>query len=145
MAEEKKAEEQKPEEKKPEEKKAPEKKAEAKPAAEVKAKESAKPKEEAKPGEAKKRKLVKGRHASAIKRHRQSLKRAARNQTAFSSLKTSMKKVRQAVLSKDGKAAGELLKAAMSSLHKAASRGIIHPRNASRHIARLSSLVNSAA
>lgn len=118
------------EEKKAEEKKAPEKKAAA-----------AKPATEAKPEEAKKRKLIKGRHHSAIKRHRQSLKRATRNQSVHSAVKTAMKKVHQAVVSKNANLAQSSLRTAMSLLHHAASQGIIHHRNASRHVARLSSLV----
>jgi small subunit ribosomal protein S20 len=91
-------------------------------------------------GEAKKRKLVKGRHKSAIKRHRQSLKRAERNQSAFSSVRTAMKKVKQAVASKDAAQIRETLRSAMSLLHKASSKGLIHSRNASRQISRLSVL-----
>lgn len=92
------------------------------------------------PGEAKKRKLVKGRHKSAIKRHRQSLKRAERNQAVVSSVRTAMKKVKQAVASKDAAQIQTSLRTAMSLLHRAAAKGIIHHQNASRHIARLSSL-----
>jgi len=99
--------------------------------------------EEEKPaaaGEAKKKKLVKGRHKSAIKRHRQSLKRAKSNQTIISSVRTAMKKVKQAAVTKDAAQIQTSLRSAMSLLHRAASKGIIHHRNASRHIARLSSL-----
>lgn len=86
---------------------------------------------EAKPAEAKKRKLVKGRHASAIKRHHQSVKRGERNRKVLSVIRSTIKKVR------DGRAP---LREAVSVLHRAASRGVLHPRNASRHISRLASL-----
>lgn len=92
-------------------------------------------------GAAKKRKVPKGRHLSAIKRHRQSVKRAKRNQTARSATRTSVKKVLQAVQKKDAPLAQSLLKQAISHLHRAASKGYLHTRNASRHIGRLSSLV----
>lgn len=93
-------------------------------------------------GEAKKRKVPKGRHLSAIKRHRQSLKRADRNQTALSAVKTAIKKVKQAVVAKDAARIQTSLRTAMSLLHRAASKGILHHRNAARHIARLSTLAH---
>lgn len=92
-------------------------------------------------GTAKKRKVPKGRHLSAIKRHRQSVKRAVLNRTARSATRTSVKKVLQAVQKKDAALAQSLLKQAASHLHRAASKGYLHARNASRHIGRLSSLV----
>ena len=92
-------------------------------------------------GAAKKRKVPKGRHLSAFKRHRQSVKRAALNKNARSATRTSVKKVLQAVQKKDATLAQTLLKQAISQLHRAASKGYVHARNASRHIGRLSSLV----
>ncbi len=94
-------------------------------------------------GAAKKRKLVKGRHRSAIKRQRQNLKRAARNQTVLSLVKSTVKKVQTAVAKKDKKLAEQTLRLANSLLFKVAHRGVIHHRNAARRLARLSSLVNS--
>lgn len=110
--------------------------ADEKQAAEVKP--EAKP--ETKKGEVKK-KLIKGRHHSAIKRHRQSLKRAAVNQTVHSAVRTAIKKVRLAVVAKNRAEAETNLKTAVSLLHRAAMKGILHHRNASRHVARLSSMV----
>ena len=138
-----------------EEKKAPDTKDAKEPQAAKEAKkEKAKPAEakaaevktaEGKPAEAKKRKLVKGRHHSAIKRHRQSLKRAVQNRATLSAMKTAVKKVHQAVTSKDKGLAQTQLKTAMSLLHRAASHGVIHHRNASRQIARLSQRIAKAA
>lgn len=91
--------------------------------------------------EAKKRKLIKGRHASAIKRHRQSVTRAVRNKSTLSTLRTSIKRVIQAVRDKDSGQAKTALRNTVSLLHKAAGKNVIHQGNASRHIARLSSLV----
>jgi small subunit ribosomal protein S20 len=88
-----------------------------------------------------KRKVPKGRHLSAIKRHRQSLRRQERNIVARSSMRTAVKKVMQAVEKKDATLAKDLLKQAMSQLHRAASKGLVHYRNAARHISRLSSMV----
>jgi len=91
----------------------------------------------------KKRAIPKGRHQSQFKRERQNLKRQARNLTLKSALKTAVKKLREAISQKNKKQAQELLTAASRTLQKAASKGIIHSRNAARHIARLSSSVHS--
>ena len=98
---------------------------------------------EAKTGTAKKRKLVKGRHRSAIKRQRQSVKREAKNRGVHSNLRTAVKKVQQAVTQKNKELADQTLRLAASLLHKAGNKGIIHHRNAARHVARLASLVSA--
>jgi small subunit ribosomal protein S20 len=82
-------------------------------------------------------------HKSALKRHRQSLKRNARNVAVKSSLKTSIKKVREAVTEKDAGRARELLVEATRSLDKAASKGVVHKNNAARRISRLAQRVNA--
>ncbi len=89
-----------------------------------------------------KKKLPKGRHISQIKRERQSLLRHARNVTIKSSVKTYIKKVKDAVAQKDKALATTLLKEAARMIQKTASKGVLHARNASRKISRLSSLVN---
>lgn len=101
--------------------------------------------EEKKAADTKKKKLVKGRHKSAIKRHRQSLKRQERNRSFISEMRSAMKKVRQAVAKKEAAVTGPALKRATSLLHKAAAKGIIHKKNASRNISRLSSLTTKSA
>ena len=90
----------------------------------------------------KKVKLIKGRHASAIKRHRQSVKRAVANQTMLGALKTITKRVRQAITKKDKAGAKQALELAMKAFYRAASSGVIHRRNASRHVSRLSQHVS---
>ncbi|MBI2082821.1 MAG: 30S ribosomal protein S20 [Deltaproteobacteria bacterium] len=94
-----------------------------------------------KAGQAAKRRLPKGRHRSTIKRQRQNLKRALQNQSVSSALKTIARKVRDAVRQKSQEKAKQFLKEAMSLYSKAAGKGVVHARHASRHIARLSSLV----
>ncbi len=74
---------------------------------------------------------------SAEKRHRQSLKRKARNTHWRSTVKTAMKKAREAVESKDPAKVEEVLRTTEKTLKRAASKGVIHARNASRHVARL--------
>lgn len=74
---------------------------------------------------------------SAEKRNRQALKRRARNTTVRTSVKGALKKAREAISTKDAAKTGDALKDAVRTLSKAASKGVIHPRNASRRIARL--------
>jgi len=90
----------------------------------------------------KKKKLVKGRHASQIKRQKQSVKIHTRNVSIKSSIKTAIKKVREAVGAKNKDQAITLLKEAARSLQKGSSKGVLHARNVARKISRLSSLVN---
>jgi len=97
------------------------------------------------PGGAKKRKLIKGRHISAIKRHRQNVKRADRNHLVISQLKSVAKKVRAAVGQKDAATVQGALREAMSAFAKAEAKGVIHKKTASRRISRLSQLVQKSA
>lgn len=94
-----------------------------------------------KPGEAKKRKLAKGRHRSTIKRHRQNLRHASRNRQVRRRLKAAVKKIYEAMRGKDKGAAEVALRSVNSLFDRAVSSGVLHHRNASRHIARLSTAV----
>jgi small subunit ribosomal protein S20 len=78
---------------------------------------------------------------SAEKRNRQRIKRRARNQFHLSTMRTYVKRVRAALEAKDGKIA-EALKAAIQVIDKAASKGVIDKKNASRKISRLTKAVN---
>ncbi len=82
-------------------------------------------------------------HKSAIKRHKQSLVRAARNRAARSRVKNSIKAVRRAIQENNTEVAGQALVAATSVLDKAASKGSIHWKQAARKISRLSKAVNA--
>jgi small subunit ribosomal protein S20 len=82
-------------------------------------------------------------HKSAIKRIKQNARRNARNRHVTSTLKTYIKRVRQAVEAKDKEAATAALKAAIPIIDSSASKGVIHRSNASRNVSRLSRLVNS--
>jgi small subunit ribosomal protein S20 len=79
--------------------------------------------------------------ASAEKRNRQRIKRRARNQFHLSTMRTYVKRVRTAIEAKDGKAA-DLLKAAIAVIDKAASKGVIDKKSASRKISRLTKTLN---
>jgi len=80
---------------------------------------------------------------SAQKRNRQALKRRARNQAVRTQVKSAVKKAREALASKDPARIQEALRAAARTLDKAASKGVLHPRNASRRIARLATAAQS--
>ncbi len=81
-------------------------------------------------------------HKSALKRHRQSLKLRARNRIMKTKVKNSIKAVREAVEQKDKEAASLALQQATSTLDKAATKKVIHWRNAARRISRLNVAVN---
>ncbi|BCS87062.1 30S ribosomal protein S20 [Pseudodesulfovibrio sediminis] len=81
-------------------------------------------------------------HKSALKRHRQSLKRRARNRISKTRIKNTVKAVREAIEANDVAQAQEALKAATSILDKAARKKIIHQRQAQRRVARLQTAVN---
>ena len=94
-------------------------------------------------GQVKKRRIPKGRHLSVIKRERQSERRRLANVQVRSKINTYVRKVREAVTAKDKAGAIAALKGAMGHLQRAAHGHIIHSRNASRNISRLSRLVHS--
>ena len=83
-------------------------------------------------------------HKSAIKRHKQSLKHAARNRAARTRVKNVVKQVRAAIKADDQAAATQLLSTATSSLDKAATKGVIHWKKAARKISRLAKALNAA-
>ena len=82
-------------------------------------------------------------HKSAIKRIKQNAKRCERNKHVRSTLRTFIKRVREAAAGNDATAAKEALAAAIPVIDSAASKGIIHPNNASRNVSRLTRLVGT--
>ncbi len=82
-------------------------------------------------------------HKSALKRHRQSEKKRIRNTAVKSTIKTSIKGVRESIKDGDAKEAAIRLKKAGSQLDKAVTRGVLHRNNASRKISRLTTAVNT--
>ena len=81
---------------------------------------------------------------SAQKRNRQALKRRARNQAVRTQVKSAVKKAREALASKDPARVQEALRTAARTLYKAASKGVLHKKNASRRIARLAAAAQPA-
>lgn len=76
-------------------------------------------------------------HKSAVKRNRQAQKRRALNLNVREGVKEAVKKVRFAIVAKDPAQTADALKAATKSLSKAATKGVLHPRTASRRVSRL--------
>lgn len=74
---------------------------------------------------------------SAEKRNRQAQKRNARNLAVKGTVKDAIKAAREAISSGDAAKAKTALAAASASLDKAATKGVLHARNASRRIGRL--------
>ena len=77
-------------------------------------------------------------HQSAIKRHRQSLKRRARNTETKSKLRTLIKRARQAIESKNQANATSQIQVVNKELGKAVRKGVIKKNTASRWLSRLS-------
>lgn len=82
-------------------------------------------------------------HKSAAKRARQSVKRSVRKSSIRSGVRTFEKKLRTVLNNKDAESAQKLLNELTSKLDKAAKRGAVHFKAASRKISRLSSQVSS--
>ena len=81
-------------------------------------------------------------HKSAIKRHKQSLRNAARNRTVRTRMKNVIKDVRAAIQQQDSEAAKAALVKATSVMDKAATKGVVHWKNAARKVSRLAKAVN---
>jgi small subunit ribosomal protein S20 len=81
-------------------------------------------------------------HPSADKRNRQREKRTQRNRGIKSSVRTQIKTVRAAIASKDPAAAAKALTEASVALAKAASKGALPKKAASRKVSRLASAVH---
>jgi len=84
-------------------------------------------------------------HKSAKKRARQSLRRRDRNRHDRSEMRTAVKRVRSAVESGENEAARSALTSAESQIRRAATKGLIHWKTASRRISRLTKATNRIA
>ena len=81
-------------------------------------------------------------HPSAEKRNRQRVKRTLRNRSVKSAVRTLLKRVHAALEGKDKDKAQAALKTAVVALDKASSKGVMHPKAASRTVSRLSAQVH---
>lgn len=76
-------------------------------------------------------------HASAEKRHRQSLKRKERNRSAKAAIRTAIKRTFELLDKGDTEGAKAAAKSATSLLDKAFVHGVIHKNSAKRRISRI--------
>lgn len=81
-------------------------------------------------------------HKSAKKRARQSEQRYERNRAVRSRVRTFVKRFQAALAGGEGDAA-QYLRDAEREIRKAASKGVIPTRRASRHVSRLSRSLNA--
>jgi small subunit ribosomal protein S20 len=82
-------------------------------------------------------------HPSAKKRHRQSLKRQARNKHVRSTVRNAVAKAREAG-AEGAEGAAAYARDAERLLRRAASKGVVHPKTASRTASRLWKLLQRA-
>jgi small subunit ribosomal protein S20 len=81
-------------------------------------------------------------HRSAEKRHRQSLKRRARNRHTRATVRNAVRRARKAVGTDEAPAQ---VHQAEKLLRKAASKGVLHKKTVSRTVSRLARAVNRGA
>ena len=77
------------------------------------------------------------RHKSAIKRHRQIVKRTARNQVVRTRVRHAVRELREIIARKEVATAETRLRAVTRTIHKAVTKGVLHRNNAARRISRL--------
>ena len=82
-------------------------------------------------------------HPSALKRHRQSLKRKLNNTTNRHKLKTQMKRLKSAVAGKQSAEAKSLLPRTFSLIDKSVQKGVIKKNTAARYKSRLTKSINA--
>lgn len=76
-------------------------------------------------------------HKSAEKAHRQSLKRAAKNRSVKSRVKTFITHFRTAIKTKNLEAATAAFRKAEAELMKSVTKGVLHLNTAARKVSRL--------
>ncbi|MCA9597119.1 MAG: 30S ribosomal protein S20 [Myxococcales bacterium] len=76
-------------------------------------------------------------HPSAEKRNRQRTKRTDKNRAVRSSVRTAVRKAREAVEAGDKKAAEEAVAVAEKKLARAAQKGVLHKNAAARTSSRM--------
>ncbi|OPX35919.1 MAG: 30S ribosomal protein S20 [Desulfobacteraceae bacterium 4484_190.1] len=81
-------------------------------------------------------------HKSAIKRAKQNEVRRLQNKHYKTKVKHTILKVRDAISENSVDGAQDILKSAVSTIHKAVSNGVIHKNNAARKISRLTRQIN---
>ena len=82
-------------------------------------------------------------HKSALKRVRQTGKRRLRNRHVLSTMRTYVKRVREAIEAGNAEEAKAALELTVSTIDRAAGKGVIHRNQAGRKISRLIRAVNA--
>jgi small subunit ribosomal protein S20 len=80
---------------------------------------------------------------SAKKRIRQTERRTARNKHVRSTVRGSVKKVREAIAAADKATSGPALADAIKKIDAAVSKGVIHKNAGARYVSRLSAQVHA--
>ena len=83
------------------------------------------------------------RHASAVKAHRQTLKRTTHNRNLRSRLRTALKSIRAALDGGKTAEAKAALSATFSIIDKMSNKGIIHDNAAGRYKSRLTKRIGA--
>ena len=83
------------------------------------------------------------RNKSALKAHRQNIKRREHNRELRSKLRTGLKAIRKALDADDIEGAKKQLTATQSLVDKMAAKGIIHRNTAARYKSRLGARVSA--
>lgn len=83
--------------------------------------------------------------AQARKRARQAVARNKHNSSLRSMLRTSIKRVRQAIAAGDQAAANDVFQKASSVIDRVADKNVIHKNKAARHKSRLSAAIKALA
>ncbi|MEX1253913.1 MAG: 30S ribosomal protein S20 [Dehalococcoidia bacterium] len=81
---------------------------------------------------------------SALKRHRQSLRRGARNRARITAARTAVRQARESIAGGNREEAEAAINKAASVLDRAAQKGTLHPNNASRRKSRLMRMLHRA-
>ena len=81
---------------------------------------------------------------SQIKRVKTNEKRRQRNKSVRSSVRTAVRRFREAIEAGDGEKATELQRVAAKALDKAASKGVIHKNQAANRKSAMAKRVNAA-
>ena len=81
---------------------------------------------------------------SQIKRNRTNEKARQRNKAVRSSLKTAVRKFREAAATGDAETAGTLMRTASRALDKAASKGVIHANAAANKKSAMAQALNKS-
>jgi small subunit ribosomal protein S20 len=85
------------------------------------------------------------RNKSALKAHRQNIKRREHNRQLRSKLRTGLKAIRKSLDASDVEGAKQQLTATQSLVDRMAAKGMIHKNTASRYKSRLGARVSKTA